>query len=109
MNEDNNLEESIDNKYVLYNKAKKNLSLTIEESIYILKRKDFRDDLEDIAVETVLNELEKKDKIINLMAERLEHDTEWFFSEFDDYKKQDFIEYAKEYATQKLQSLLEKE
>lgn len=45
------------------------------------------------AIETILNELEKKDKIINLMAERLEHDTEWFFSEFDDYKKQDFIEY----------------
>lgn len=47
----------------------------------------------DQAIETILNELEKKDKIINLMAERLEHDTEWFFSEFDDYKKQDFIEY----------------
>ena len=38
-------------------------------------------------------ELEKKDKIIDLMAERLEHDTEWFFSEFDNYTKQDFIEY----------------
>ena len=38
-------------------------------------------------------ELDKKDKIINLMAERLEHDTEWFFSEFDNYTKQDFIEY----------------
>ena len=38
-------------------------------------------------------DLKKKDKIIDLMAERLEHDTEWFFSEFDDYKKQDFIDY----------------
>lgn len=38
-------------------------------------------------------EREKKDKIINLMAEMLIKDHEWFYSEFDDYKKQDFIEY----------------
>ena len=44
-------------------------------------------------IQNLRAELEKKDKIINLMAERLEHDTEWFYSEFDDYKKQDFIEY----------------
>ena len=32
-------------------------------------------------------DLEKKDTIIDLMAEKLEKDTEWFFSEFDDLMK----------------------
>ena len=93
MNIVENLEESIENKFMQDDKGKKKMKLTVGESIYILKRKDFNAYVEDQAIETILNELEKKDKIINLMAERLEHDTEWFFSEFDDYKKQDFIEY----------------
>ena len=38
-------------------------------------------------------ELKKKDKMIDLMAERLAEDTEWFYSEFDNYTKQDFIDY----------------
>jgi hypothetical protein len=38
-------------------------------------------------------ELDKKDKIIDLMAEMLVKDHEWFYSEFDNYTKQDFIEY----------------
>ena len=46
-----------------------------------------------ISFETILNELDKKDKIINLMGEMLVKDHEWFYSEFDNYTKQDFIEY----------------
>lgn len=76
MNVDNNLEESIENKYVLYNKAKKNLSLTIEESIYILKRKYFRDDLENIAVEMILNELKMKDDQIDFIKNEYENTIE---------------------------------
>lgn len=38
-------------------------------------------------------QLKKKDKMIDLMAERLAEDTEWFYSEFDNYIKQDFIDY----------------
>lgn len=38
-------------------------------------------------------QLQKKDKMIDLMAERLAEDTEWFYSEFDNYTKQDFIDY----------------
>jgi len=38
-------------------------------------------------------ECEKKDKIINLMGEMLVKDHEWFYSEFDNWTKQDFIEY----------------
>ena len=75
----------------------------------------------DVAIETVLNLLEKKDrtiqqlkdenrtlnrqaqqyfeqgikkdKIIDLMAEELVKAHEWFYSEFDNYTKEDFIKY----------------
>ena len=30
-------------------------------------------------------ELEKKDKIIDLMAEQIKKDTDWFYGEFDNY------------------------
>lgn len=38
-------------------------------------------------------ELKKKDKIIDLMAEELVKAHEWFYSEFDNYTKEDFIKY----------------
>ena len=50
------------------------------------------------AIETVLNlikeqqeKLEKKDKIIDLMADKLVEAPEWFYSEFDNFTKEDFI------------------
>lgn len=46
-----------------------------------------------LAIETVLNLLEKKDKIIDLMVEELVKAHEWFYSEFDNYTKEDFIKY----------------
>ena len=45
------------------------------------------------AINVLLNELDKKDKIINEIAEMLVKDHEWFYSEFDNYTKQDFIDY----------------
>lgn len=45
------------------------------------------------AIETVLNLLEKKDKIIDLIAKELVKAHEWFYSEFDNYTKEDFIKY----------------
>ena len=45
------------------------------------------------AIETLLNLLEKKDKIIDLMAKELVKAHEWFYSEFDNYTKEDFIKY----------------
>ena len=44
-------------------------------------------------IKEVLAELDKKDKIINEMAEMLVEDHEWFYSEFYNYKKEDYIEY----------------
>lgn len=37
----------------------------------------------------------RKDKIINEMAEQLVKAHAWFYSEFDNYNKEDFIEYFK--------------
>lgn len=45
------------------------------------------------AIDTVLNELEKKDKVIDKMAEKLVEAHEWFYSEFDNYTKEDWKEY----------------
>ena len=39
------------------------------------------------------NEIKKKDKQIDLMAEELVKAHEWFYSEFDNYTKEDFIKY----------------
>jgi hypothetical protein len=37
--------------------------------------------------------LQKKDKIIDLIAKELVKAHEWFYSEFDNYTKEDFIKY----------------
>lgn len=53
------------------------------------------------AIDIVLNlikeqqeKLEKKDKIIDLMADKLVEAHEWFYSEFDNFTKEDFIKYV---------------
>ena len=60
MNIDEKLEESIENKYVKDDKGKNKMELTIEESVYILKRKDFNTYVEDKAIETLLTAYEKE-------------------------------------------------
>ena len=37
--------------------------------------------------------IEKKDKQIDLMADKLVEAHEWFYSEFDNFTKEDFIQY----------------
>ena len=55
------LETDIENKYIKY---KENVKLTTEEAIYILKRKDFCDEVENIALENILKEnKELKEKV----------------------------------------------
>ena len=73
MDIDERLEESIENKYMQDDKGKNKMKLTAEESFYILKRRDFNSYVEEKAIQTVLEELDKKDKIINLMAYDLMH------------------------------------
>ena len=38
-------------------------------------------------------EISKKDKQINLMADKLVEAHEWFYSDFDNFTKEDFIQY----------------
>lgn len=71
------------------NKAKENL----KGYLNWLKTNGFSMAENDEAIQIILSELDKKDKIINLMGEMLVKDHEWFYSEFDNYTKQDFIEY----------------
>lgn len=47
------LETDIENKYIKY---KENVKFTTEEAIYILKRKDFCDEVENIAIENLIKE-----------------------------------------------------
>lgn len=47
------LEMNIENKYIKY---KENVKFTAEEAIYILKRKDFCDEVENIAIENLIQE-----------------------------------------------------
>lgn len=49
------LEIDIENKYV---KNKQNTKFTIAEALYILKRKDFCDEVEDIAIKCLEEYLE---------------------------------------------------
>ena len=44
-------------------------------------------------IEKQQKEIEKKNKIIDKMAEMLVEDKEWFSSAFDNYTKQDFIKH----------------
>lgn len=48
------LETDIENKYI---KFKENVKFTTEEAIYILKRKDFNDEVENIAIKRLIEEI----------------------------------------------------
>lgn len=60
MNREEKLEESIENKYMKEDKDKNKMELTIEESVYILKRRDFNGYVEEKAIETLLTAYEKE-------------------------------------------------
>lgn len=51
------------------------------------------DILKDELVQLKNKELDLKDKQINLMADELVEAHEWFYSEFDNFTKEDFIAY----------------
>ena len=72
----------------------------IETVLTMLKEKDkYIKDANDITTEMsndikkLTSEIEKKDKIIDLMADELVEAHKWFYSEFDNFNKEDFIKY----------------
>ena len=65
----------------------------IETVLNLLEKKD-KDIIEAKEANRQLSiELQKKDKIIDLIAKELVKAHEWFYSEFDNYTKEDFIKY----------------
>ena len=44
-------------------------------------------------IEIVLSLIKEQEKQIDLMADKLVEAHEWFYSEFDNFTKEDFIEY----------------
>lgn len=67
-----------------------NLITKLQEENKVLKRaldKETADRSNDLL------ELQKKDKMIDLMAEELVEAHEYFYSDFDNFTKEDFIEY----------------
>lgn len=65
----------------------------IEKQNTIIKRQSYTNKKLRKTLKTVRKERNKQNKIIYKMAKMLEKDHEWFYSEFDNYTKQDFIEY----------------
>lgn len=86
------LEESIKEAYICYdydldyNPLSKGIAEIIEHLIKAYKELEE----ENPKLKT---ELKKKDKIIDLIAKELVKAHEWFYSEFDNYTKEDFIKY----------------
>lgn len=64
------LETDIENKYIKY---KENVKFTTEEAIYILKRKDFCDEVENIAINRLIEEIAG----LNAEKENLENYVGW--------------------------------
>ena len=79
MNIDEKLEESIENKYMKNDKVKNKMELTIEESVYILKRKDFNMYVENRAIETLLTAYEKEKEKNKLLEKKLDEISEIHF------------------------------
>ena len=65
----------------------------IEKQNIIIKRQSYTNKKLRKTLKTVRKERNKQNKIIYKMAKMLEKDHEWFYSEFDNYTKQDFIDY----------------
>lgn len=65
----------------------------IKKKNEIIKKQSYTNKKLRKTLKTVRKERNKQNKIIYKMAERLAEDKEWFYSEFDNYTKQDFIEY----------------
>lgn len=59
----------------------------------IIKKQSYTNKKLRKTLKTVRKERNKQNKIIYKMAKMLEKDHEWFYSEFDNYTKQDFIDY----------------
>lgn len=85
--------------YRRINELKLNFAITnedlnaIETVLNLLENYQCRIIKEQLENSSLKAEIEEKDKQIDLMAEGLVKAHEWFYSEFDNYTKEDFIKY----------------
>lgn len=93
LREECNAIEFILNKYDKQQKDIQDLLDIIKKKNEIIKKQSYTNKKLRKTLKTVRKERNKQNKIIYKMAERLAEDKEWFYSEFDNYTKQDFIEY----------------
>lgn len=93
-NEINKLKETLNDRVDVKQTAD-SISFTLPSKVAAESMKVLDESALAIENKRLCELLEKQEKIIDKMAEKLVEDTEWFYSEFDNYTKQDFIEYFK--------------
>jgi len=76
------LEADIENKYI---KFKEDVKFTTEEAIYILKRKDFCDEIENIAIENLIQENKELKEKVNVLNQEKEYLNTIIDSDNDNY------------------------
>lgn len=80
----------------LYQKALDNTIKSDRENIELKKENEELKatiNKQSLDISNNLLELQQKDKQIDLMADKLVEAHEWFYSEFDNFTKEDFIKY----------------
>lgn len=70
----------------------------LQDKIHRLKKENFK---LQARTDRLTVEIEKADTVIDLMADKLVEAHEWFYSEFDNYTKEDFKEYFYKKAEEK--------
>lgn len=68
-------------------------TLDLDTVLSLIKEQQKEIDKYKTLYERALTDLVKADKQIDLMADKLVEAHEWFYSEFDNFTKEDFIKY----------------
>ena len=79
--------KAIENLSEIVNLSKEELQKENENITAILDYEDLK------SLDTVLSLIKEQEKQIDLMADKLVEAHEWFYSEFDNFTKEDFIKY----------------
>lgn len=82
------MKKNIDKKYL-----KTRNSVAIETVLNLLEKKEKRLNRQFKLLQKKDKEIATKDTMIDLMSDKLVEAHEWFYSEFDNYTKEDFKQY----------------
>ena len=81
------------NTFAMHIKQLKTLQVDLDTILSLIKEQQEETDKYKTLYERALTDLVKADKQIELMADKLVEAHEWFYSEFDNFTKEDFIKY----------------